>query len=53
MVREVTMRFDEPLSLARKIIPLNKLIRIKARLIIMSILNMFLSEKIKMLTILA
>jgi len=47
MVKEVTMRFDGVLSLARKMIPLNKLIIIRARLMIMSILNIFEYSEIK------
>jgi len=53
MVNEVTIRFVEPLSLARKKMPLNKLIMIKARMMVMSILNMLGFNEIKMIRILS
>jgi hypothetical protein len=40
IVRDVTILLDLPLSLARKMTPLNKLIRIRIRLMMISILNM-------------
>jgi len=52
MVNEVTIRFVFPLSLARKKAPLIKLIMIKARLMIMSVLNILAFTEIIMVVIL-